>query len=111
LPEWHDYSIGVIRGFIDFVDRKANATESPLLPWWEELVGATAKVRLPSANTEADSIAKLRGHVDKVAPAVKALLYFDRCSPDAFFERVQLREKHLRLLESVGRGCPDIDVA
>jgi replication initiation factor len=105
--EWHSFVLGVLRSFIEFVERKTNVSESPPLPWWEEFVGSTSVVRLPSANIEPDSIGRLRGYVDKVAPAVKALLYYDKCTPDSFFERVRLRDNHLKLLESVGRYDQD----
>jgi hypothetical protein len=107
--EWAEFSIGVVRDFIDFVERKKNGSESPLLAWWSDFVGTTGRVSLPSGYREPDSIARLRGYVDRVAPSVKALLYFDRMSPDQFFERVSLGDRQLRLLASVGRGSLECD--
>ena len=109
--EWPAHAVGVVRSMVDFVDRKSNATQSPLLPWWEEFIGAAIEVRLPTAADTPDSIAKLRGYVERIAPSVKALLHYDGRSADEFFQHVQLGDRQVRLLESVGHYFAEDSVA
>lgn len=109
--DWVPHAIGIVRDFIDFVDRQKNISESPLLDWWEDFVGSSGRIRLPSGYVEPDSIAGLRGFVERVAPSIKALLYYEKRTPDEFFERVRLRERQINLLRSVGRWGLEEDQA
>ncbi len=95
--------IGVLRDLVDFVDRRSNVSESPLLPWWELFVGSTGREALPSGYKEPDSIVRLRGYVKRVAPSIKALLHYEQISPESFFQTVELGKRQVSLLTSVGR--------
>lgn len=53
---WPVLAVGVLRGAVDFVDRKANARvdRCPLLPWWSSFIGEAEKIKMrdtPSPRT------------------------------------------------------------
>lgn len=100
--DWPRYSLEVCRGFVDFVERGPNISQSPLTPWWKKFVGLSGRVTLGGMRDVPPSLLRLERHLSKNASGLRAICIAKGIDPTEFLNRFPISDKHRRLLHSSG---------